>query len=130
MRKIKLYCPLEKRPPLAEFLETLEDKLAEKTIRQIFRLADTPLSQMKEPHIKHFTIERYSRFYELRERGKICVRLVFTFYDGDVLLLAPFLKREKRDTMQALELSLRMMEAVQADPALAVCIQDRKEDFI
>lgn len=130
MKQIKLYCRPGETPLLADFLAGLDTRLAEKLLRQIFRLADTPAPMLKEPHVKRFVIERYSHFYELRERSKICVRLIFTMPEGEILLLAPFIKRQKRDTMQALELSRKMLEDIRSNPALAVSISERKEDFI
>lgn len=130
MKQIKLYCRPGEAPLLADFLAGLDTRLAEKLLRQIFRLADTLAPMLKEPHVKRFVIERYSHFYELRERSKICVRLIFTMPKGEILLLAPFIKRQKRDTMQALELSRKMLEDIRSNPALAVSISERKEDFI
>lgn len=40
----------------------------EKVIRQISLLAATPSTLWREPHIKHFSLEKYSDFYELREK--------------------------------------------------------------
>ena len=49
----------------------------------------------------------YQALYELRAKSKNLVRIVFTLMDnGDVLLLIPFIKRHKRNTMQALDRSL------------------------
>ncbi len=130
MRALKVYCRPGQTPPLAAFLGSLDGRLAEKTIRQIFRLADMPVAMMKEPHVKHFVIERYSQLYELREKNRILVRIIFTIYDGDILFLAPFIKRQKRDAMQALEASLNMLADVRADPAFAVNFYDLKEELM
>ena len=75
---------------------------------------------MKEPHYKHFSIERYSSLYEVRERGRVLIRIIFTYWDGDVLLLNAFVKRKQRDTMQALEQSLRILAELQNHPEYAV----------
>ena len=41
--------------------------------------------------------------------------------DGeDILLLTPFIKRQPRDTMRALEASLGILAEIRADPSLAV----------
>lgn len=54
-----------------------------------------------------FSIERYQALYELRAKSKNLVRIIFTLTDsGDILFLVPFIKRHKRNTMQALERSL------------------------
>ena len=60
--------------------------------------------------------------YELREKGRVLVRIVFAVRDGEVILLVPFLKRQPRDTMKALERSLRVME-LRRHPEYAVPIQ-------
>lgn len=60
-----------------------------------------------EPYVKHFCIERYQALYELRAKSKNLVRIIFTLTDdGDILFLTPFIKRHKRNTMQALDRSL------------------------
>ena len=62
---------------------------------------------MREPYVKHFCIERYQALYELRAKSKNLVRIIFTLTDdGDILFLTPFIKRHKRNTMQALDRSL------------------------
>ena len=61
--------------------------------------------------------------YELREKGRVLVRIVFAVRDGEVILLVPFLKRQPRDTMKALERSLRVMEELRRHPEYAVPIQ-------
>ena len=42
------------------------------------RCTATPRAALLEPHYKHFSIERYRELYELRERGKVLVRVIFT----------------------------------------------------
>lgn len=130
MRAIKVYRRPGERPPLVSFLGGLDARLAEKIVRQIFRLAEIPPDMMKEPHIKHFVIEKYSQLYELREKNKILVRIIYAMDGGDIILLEPFIKRQKRDTMQALETSLKMLADVRASPAYAVDFYELKEDLI
>ena len=106
--------------PFESFLAQQEPKLRQKIRWTLFRLAQADLCGLKEPHFKHFSLERYSALYELREKHKILVRVVFTIRDGDILLLAPFVKRESRDTMRALEQSIRMLADVREHPDYAV----------
>lgn len=55
---------------------------------------------MTEPHVKHFSIERYNKLYEYRECIKIMVRITFAFdKNGDIILLYPFIKKHDRNTM-------------------------------
>jgi len=129
MRTIKIYVPPGQPGPLLEFLSTLEEKLRRKLLRQILRLSQLHLCNLKEPHFKHFVLEKYSLLYELREKNKVLVRIIFTIQDGDIILLAPFIKRQPRDTMKALEQSLRMLAEIREHPEFAVNIEELKEEF-
>ncbi len=120
MKDIKVYTPPERAAPVARFIDGLEPRLREKLIRQLIELPRTPRSALREPHFKHFTLERYRELYELRERGKVLVRVVFTIRpNGEVILLHAFIKRQSRDTMQALEQSLNILARLRDRPELA-----------
>ena len=68
-------------------------------------------NQFKEPYVKHFSIEKYKRFYELRLKASgTMVRIIFYNIDENVILLYAFVKNDKRDTEQALEYSLKLIE--------------------
>lgn len=123
MRTIKIYVPPGQPGPLLEFLPTLNEKLRNKLLRQIFRLSQIRLCDLKEPHFKHFVLEKYNQLYELREKNKVLARIIFTIQDGDIILLAPFIKRQPRDTMTALEQSLRMLADIREAPECAVNIE-------
>ena len=123
MRTIKIYVPPGQPGPLLEFLPTLNEKLRSKLLRQIFRLSQIRLCDLKEPHFKHFVLEKYNQLYELREKNKVLARIIFTIQDGDIILLAPFIKRQPRDTMTALEQSLRMLADIREAPECAVNIE-------
>ena len=72
------------------------------------------------PIYKHFSIERYRELYELRERGKVLVRVIFTLRpNGEVVLLHAFIKRQSRDTMQALDQALSILARIRERPELA-----------
>ena len=116
-----MYQPIGKSGFITPFLEGLEPKLREKLVWRIYFLSHTPLEELKEPHYKHFSIERYSSLYEVRERGKSADSDYFYLLGRrDVLLLNAFLKRKQRDTMQALEQSLRILAELQNHPEYAV----------
>ena len=120
MKGIKVCTPPGRAAPVAQFIDNLEPRLREKLIRQLIELPRTPRSALREPHFKHFTLERYRELYELRERGKVLVRIIFTIQaDGGILLLHGFVKRQSRDTMQALEQSLNILARIQNQPELA-----------
>lgn len=56
------------------------------------------------------------------------VRIIFcTLPNGDVLLLHGFVKRQKRDTMQALEQSIRILDALREHPERAVEYKIKEE---
>lgn len=127
MRDVKVFCPKTGTPPFYEFLASLEPRLQYKLLYQLALLSVTPTLCLKEPHFKHFSLERYSQFYELREKSKILVRIIFVIRDGDILLLAPFIKRQSRDTMKALELSAKMLSSICEDPTLAANLKIPEE---
>ena len=120
MKGIKVYTPPERAAPVARFIDDLEPKLRDKLIRQLIELPNTPRANLREPHFKHFTLERYRDLYELRARGKVLVRIIFTILpNGEILLLHAFIKRQSRDTMQALEQALSVMAQVRDRPEMA-----------
>ena len=128
MREIKIYCPPETRGSLMDFLAGLKEKLRDKLLWQIFRLSQIPLCDLKEPHFKHFVLEKYNQLYELREKNKILVRIIFTIQDGNIILLVPFVKRQPRDAMRALDLSLKMLADIREHPEYAVEFNFQEED--
>lgn len=128
MRPIKMYRPPGAKGPLLTFLPPLEEKLRNKILWQIWRLSHIPLCELKEPHFKHFAVERYSCLYELREKNKILVRIIFTIQDEEIILLEPFVKRQPRDSMRALEESLRMLADIREHPECAVEFRLQEEE--
>lgn len=121
MKGIKIYAPPERAAPVDRFIDGLDARLRDKLIRQLIELPCTPRSSLREPHYKHFTLERYRELYELRERGKVLVRVIFAIQaDGGILLLHGFVKRQSRDTMQALEQSLNILARLRERPELAI----------
>lgn len=111
-----------------EFIDSLEPKLRDKLIRQILHLSRAKLPDLKEPHYKHFVIERYRELFELRERGKVLIRIIFTLRpDGGIILLHAFLKRQSRDTMKALEQALKILSRIRDCPDRVVEFKVREE---
>ncbi len=128
MDNIKVYQPPGSVSQVEAFIEGLEPKLRNKLVMQIFRLSRTPLAGLKEPHYKHFSIEKYRDCYELRERNRIVTRVIFTIRPGgEVLLLHAFVKRQPRDTMQALERSLKLLAELRNHPEYAVEYKIKEE---
>lgn len=121
MNNIKVYQPPGQISQVEAFIESLEPKLRDKLVWQIFRLSRIPPAGLKEPHYKHFSIEKYRDLYELREKNRIVIRIIFTVLPSEeVLLLHAFQKRQSRDTMQALERSLRLLSLLREHPEHAV----------
>lgn len=117
MDNIKVYQPPGQVSQVEAFIEGLHPKLREKLVWQIFRLSRTPPAGLKEPHYK----QKYRDFYELREKNRIVIRVIFTMLpSGEVLLLHAFQKRQSRDTMRALEQSLRLLSLLRDHPEHAV----------
>ena len=128
MRSVKIYHPPGRAAPMEQFINSLDGKLQKKLRWQLFMLATKPDYELKEPHFKHFALEKYSQFYELREKSIILVRIIFVMDGEDILLLTPFIKRQPRDTMRALEASIRMLAEIREHPDYAVNISFLKED--
>ena len=67
----------------------------------------------------------------LAEKGKkVLVRVIFTISGEDILLLVPFIKRQPRDTMRALEASLGILAELRIHPGFAVNMKFKEEDII
>ena len=88
MKDVLVYQPPGDHAQVALFIEGLEPKLREKLLRQIIPLPRMPPSILREPHYKHFTLERYRTFYEVRAKNGIAVRIIFSILpEGKILLL-------------------------------------------
>lgn len=129
MKDVLIYQPFGGPAQVAMFIDGLEPKLREKLLRQIIPLPRMPPSILREPHYKHFTLERYRSFYEVRAKNGIAVRIIFTILpEGKVLLLYGFSKRQSRDTMRALEQSLRILAEFRSHPEYAVEYKIKEEE--
>ena len=118
----------EGRPPLYTFLDSLEEKQRQKIFSLFALLLQMPEVAMREPYVKHFGIERYQALYELRAKSKNMIRITFTLTEeGNILFLVPFIKRRQRDTMQALEQSLRLLAELREHPDCAVEYKVKEE---
>ena len=92
------------------FIKTSNIKIRKK-FDFILRYIADERNQFKEPYVKHFSIEKYKRLYELRLKAAgTMVRIIFYNIDENVILLNAFIKRDKRDTEQALEQALKLIE--------------------
>ena len=128
MKDVFVYQPPGGSAQVALFIEGLDTKLRVKLLRQIIPLPRMPPSILREPHYKHFTLERYRSLYEVRAKNGVAVRVIFTILpEGRVLLLYGFSKRQSRDTMRALDQSLRILAAFREHPEHAVEYKIKEE---
>lgn len=129
MKGILVYQPPDKPAQLPEFIDSLDPRLREKIIMQLYQLSKPHKPELREPHFKRFSLERYRDLCELRVKSKMLVRIIFYFCpNGQVLLLHGFIKRQKRDTMQALEQAIRILGALREHPERAVEYKIKEEE--
>lgn len=92
------------------FIKTSNIKIKKKFDFILKYIADER-NQFKEPYVKHFSIEKYKRLYELRLKASgTMIRIIFYNIDENIILLNAFIKRDRRDTEQALEYALKLIE--------------------
>ena len=109
VKKIHIYKPPNGPAPFLDFMASLDEKARGKLEYALKSMA-LRQGRIAEPMVKHFSIERFRKLYELREKARVLLRVVFVFdSSGNIILLQPFVKRNKRDTFQALEVSLTML---------------------
>ncbi|MBO5454145.1 MAG: type II toxin-antitoxin system RelE/ParE family toxin [Clostridia bacterium] len=110
MRKIFMYKNEGAKGQVDTFIKASNIKIRKK-FDFILRYIADERNQFKEPYVKHFSIEKYKRLYELRLKAAgTMVRIIFYNIDENVILLNAFIKRDKRDTEQALEHALKLIE--------------------
>lgn len=116
MRKIYYFQPPGKTAPFQDFMGSLDGKAQKKIIYALKWMAMSS-GRLSEPQVKHFSIERYQQLYELREKVRVLIRIIFTQdAAGNIVLLHPFIKQHKRNTYQALEISLGMLDEINHNP--------------
>ena len=110
MRKIYIYINSDIKGQVDTFIKASNIKIKKKFNFILKYIADEK-NQFKEPYVKHFSIEKYNRLYELRLKAAgTMVRIIFYNIDDNIILLNAFIKRDKRDTEQALEHALKLIE--------------------
>ena len=120
MKKVFLYESENGDIPFLRFLDVMEPKMKLKLIQGIGNLAAIP-EYMTEPHVKHFALERYCLLYEYRARLRIMVRVIFALDNSkNIIILHPMVKKRDRNTMQALEASLKMLDEIKEGTASLV----------
>lgn len=111
MRKIYQYesdgvCPVE------HFFQKANAKARDKLKFQLEYIQDER-NGFFEPYVKHFSIEKYKRLYELRIKASgTMIRVIFCEQDNEIIMLHAFFKRDKKDTERALEHALKILVSV------------------
>lgn len=127
MNKIYVFRERDGTVPFLFFFQSLDEKLQRKIVKGLRCLALFP-GYRTQPHVKHFSLERYSDLFEYRERIRILFRVIYTTdAKGNIILLAPFVKKRDKDTQRALELAVRRAEIVREYPECRIELDLRGE---
>ena len=111
MRKIYAYTK-DNRSLVEEFIKATNDKIKEKMIFQLSYIRDES-NPFCEPYVKHFSMERYRKMYELRlKAAETMIRIIFYEHDGEIVFLHAFHKRDRKDTDRGLESALKILESI------------------
>ncbi len=111
MRKIYAYTK-DNRSSVEEFIKATNDKIKEKLIFQLSYIKDES-NPFCEPYVKHFSMERYRKMYELRlKAAETMIRIIFYEHDGEIVFLHAFHKRDRKDTDRGLESALKILESI------------------
>lgn len=101
--------------PVADFMDKAPPKVKKK-FQFMLEYIKNDKKVLCEPYVKHFTIEKYRRFYELRLRVGVMVRIIYILSvdeeNENIILLHAFYKYKKRDTEQALDYALKLAENI------------------
>ena len=116
MNNIYVFRERDGQVPFLFLYHQLDKKLQQKILKGLRCIALFP-SYRTQPHVKHFSIERYSQLYEYRERIRILFRVIYTLDAAqNIILLAPFVKKRDKDTQRALELAVQRMQMIRQYP--------------
>lgn len=100
------------RETVRDFISRSNPKIKKK-YEFLLRFIADETNQLKEPYVKHFSIERFKQFYELRlKAAKTMIRIIYYKADENIILLHAFNKRDKRDTEHALEYALKIVKSL------------------
>ena len=106
-----MYCS-EDKESVSDFMSRSDPKIKKK-YEFLLRFIADETNQLKEPYVKHFSIERFKQFYELRlKAAKTMIRIIYYKADENIILLHAFNKRDKRDTEHALEYALKIVKTL------------------
>jgi len=105
---------------MCEFINKSNIKVKKK-FGFILRYISDESNPMKEPYVKHFSIEKYKMLYELRLRASnTMIRIIFYCIYDKIILLYPFIKKDSKDTERALEYSLKLIEKIDVNSIIPI----------
>ena len=111
MRKIYVYRNDAGEVPVLRFIESTHKKIRSKFDFTLQFVKDER-NMLCEPYVKHFSIDKYKMLYELRIRANgTMVRVIYYKAEENIILLHAFFKKSRRDTENALEYALKILNS-------------------
>lgn len=111
MRKIYVYRNDFGEIPVLRFIESTHKKIRNKFDFMLHFVKDER-NVLCEPYVKHFSIDKYKMLYELRIRANgTMVRVIYYKAEENIILLHAFFKKSRRDTENALEYALKILNS-------------------
>lgn len=111
MRKIYVYRNDSGEVPVLRFIESTHKKIRSKFNFMLHFVKDER-NMLCEPYVKHFSIDKYKMLYELRIRANgTMVRVIYYKAEENIILLHAFFKKSRRDTENALEYALKILNS-------------------
>ena len=111
MRKIYVYRNDAGEVPVLRFIESTHKKIRSKFDFMLNFVKDER-NMLCEPYVKHFSIDKYKMLYELRIRANgTMVRVIYYRAEENIILLHAFFKKSRRDTENALEYALKILNS-------------------
>lgn len=111
MRKIYVYRNDSGEVPVLRFIESTHKKIRSKFDFMLHFVKDER-NMLCEPYVKHFSIDKYKMLYELRIRANgTMVRVIYYKAEENIILLHAFFKKSRRDTENALEYALKILNS-------------------
>ena len=111
MRKIYVYRNDAGEVPVLRFIESTHKKIRSK-FDFMLQFVKDERNMLCEPDVKHFSIDKYKMLYELRIRANgTMVRVIYYKAEENIILLHAFFKKSRRDTENALEYALKILNS-------------------
>lgn len=111
MRKIYVYRNDAGEVPVLRFIESTHKKIRSK-FDFMLQFVKDERNMLCEPYVKHFSIDKYKMLYELRIRANgTMVRVIYYKAEENIILLHAFFKKSRRDTENALEYALKILNS-------------------